>query len=269
MMGEKSRPNLSQLFRPPLVEHHPGGWVPLDPHEYWRNTKPSVGLSMLPPQAVQDLLPLAILHGRFVENTKQRPDSSEPHEPYALVSLRKSVKRVPPHPGVRPPQLEEYTTPHAIYFDGSEGPYERRRIPQEYSQERPWGGFHAFVPILDPSECPVEHWDVADFFDLSAIREDAFEGDWNILNISKLLNRRTDAEILFADTLQMDSPCVNVLREEFGTSLPFLDNLEMDEVRTSSGNWANLCSAYIAYLGSLGSLGIWPFRIGLCSAYVG
>jgi hypothetical protein len=231
-MGEKFRPNLSQLFRPPVVEHRPGEWIPLDPHEYWLNTKPSIGLSMLPPQAVQDLLPLDILHGRFVENKKQRPDSSGMPNPYALVSLRKSVKRVPPHPGLRPPELGEYTAPHAIYFDGSGGPYERRRIPQEYSQECPWGGFHGFVAILDPSECPVEHWDVADFFDFNSIRGNAFEGDWIIPNISKLLDRRTDAEILFADTLQMNSPCVDVLREEFGTSLPFLDNLEMDEVHT-------------------------------------
>jgi hypothetical protein len=134
---------LSHLFRPAIPLDHPSAsWDPGDPHTPWRMISPCVGLATTPPIPAISMMFASEYTGRLIRFQIGGPQREE--RAFAMVSLRPSVRRVPPHPGIRPPELEEFCHPFFILSDGTHGPYQASRYPQEFDPHRPWIPFHLF-----------------------------------------------------------------------------------------------------------------------------
>src|SRR5277367_3458544 len=98
---------LLHLFRPATPLDHPSAsWDPGDPHTLWRTISPCVGLAMLPPIPAISMLFASEYTGRLIRFRIGSPQREE--RGLAMVSLRASVRHVPPHPGIRPPELDEF-----------------------------------------------------------------------------------------------------------------------------------------------------------------
>lgn len=235
-MSNASRPDLSQLLRSPFTASQPSSdWTPNDPHSAWESVRPSVGFAVSPSAAILQTIPSNNLYGRFVKLPERHGHGYNPSTPHVILSLRESVAQIPPHPGIRPTAYDEFTHPNTVYFDGSHGPYEARKYPQEVDHRRPWYPFHLFPEI--GTHQAIEYYDVGYFFNSAFVRQNNFTGgQWSIGDIEHLFRRRAELETYLLKVVSKCSRGVDTLRREFGTSLPFQDNLDMEQVR-SWKNW--------------------------------
>ncbi|KAG8819981.1 hypothetical protein FRC19_009330 [Serendipita sp. 401] len=169
------------------------------------------------------------LYGRFVVP----PDTGDV---YLLSSFGKKGNLVPPCPGPVPDAFKQQEPP--LFIDGLLGPYDPRIYPQEWDPTRPWLGFHTIAKMSLTGHRLIEHWNPIDFFDVKYMRDRTFlGGSWNPTKIRLLLQRRKDAEhVLWSCGLLRSSANLSALKEEFGPSLPFIDNFELAHT-TSWRSW--------------------------------
>jgi hypothetical protein len=149
-----------------------------------------------------------------------------------MLSLRKEVSRISPHPGVRPPELDEFIHPWYVTTDGSLGPYDASRYAQTFDPRRPWTGFHKFLSS-EPREHVEDHSAVA-FFDFRNMNEETMlGGSWNLPMLQTLFRSRTAAEDAFLKTLsEVGDVNGEILLAHFGPSLPFFDPSSFDRCQT-------------------------------------
>lgn len=178
-----------------------------------------------------------------------------------MMSLRPDVLRLPPHPGVRPRELDEFNHPWYVTADGSLGPYDPLRYPQDFRPETPWTGFHLysyeFDQLLFRSAVDFFYWDTVSIKDMSG-------GHWNIPLISELLQRRSAAEAELTGELQhFKDPQGSMLYRHYGPSLPFYDEVELDDCR-SWVRWDDGRDAIgrtLRYIGELDAIRFWLLEI--------
>jgi hypothetical protein len=214
---------LLRLFRPAVPFDHAGAnWDPSDPHTLWKSTFPSVGIATTPPLPAYALVIRSEYSGRLIRVPAGWPTKEE--QAFAMISLRESVERVPPHPGIRPLELDEFLHPSYILADGTHGPYQAARYPQEFDYRRPWLGFHSF---------PMEICSPIDFYKIYDVGDDIIQGEWNRPLLRNLFEYRQQQEQALLATLRaVGDPEGNHLKEHFGPSLPFVDNLTEAAVNT-------------------------------------
>lgn len=246
---------LKEFFRSPIPHEYLGAsWVPSDPHAMWKNITPSQNFSRLPPQDVRNSLASTIAYGRII-STASPPFKRSGK--FLMISLKLGVQRLPPHPGARPRELDEYNHPWYITTDGSLGPYDPLHYTQDFRPETPWTGFHAFPHAADEIifRSPVE------FFDWNGLQlRDMSGGSWKISSIRDLLRRRGEAETQLLKALHQsnDSEGKRLFRQ-YSSSLPFYDPLELTDCE-SWNRWADGRDAIgrtLRYIGELDAIKRW------------
>ena len=225
-----ARAQLSKLFRHGELDLERKPLPPCDPKILWEYIRPTVGFACEPhPSFLRFWCRSFYWHGR-VARLATNPDST-----FILASLLPDIVRVPPYPGPRHPSILDFHNNHLVVTDGSQGPWDPRRYPQEYDPRRPWLGFH-LMPLSGPGweERPnFETREAPDFFDFSGIEEKSMSGGkWKIQKIEELLSHRSIVEkhlLLLLVDQQWD--CTGALHEHFGPALPFFDELEIEVVK--------------------------------------
>jgi hypothetical protein len=256
-MDRPAYSELSKLLRSPFTAARPtSDWMPRDPHCAWQSIRPNVGYTISPEENI--VTTGGELHGRFIMLPDRHGFNYNPAIPHVILSLRRPVSRIPPHPGLRPNSYNEFNHPEATYYDGSQGPYEARKYPQEVDMRRPWLPFHDFPQ--SGSQRPVESRNVAEFFDFSAVERRGFTGgQWSIRDIKALFDRRKKVEEYVVSVIRVSTKGIDSLRTSFATSLPFLDELELDHVE-SWKSWMDGRDALgrsLRYTAELLALGRW------------
>lgn len=191
----------------------------------WDYIVPQPEFTQIPPNFVLDGLPRQPF-GRVIA----KPEFHGGHTVYASLSLRRNIDRLPPHPGARPSELQEFLHPSYITTDGSQGPYEARRYPQLFDHRSPWLGFHSFHPMQ--SARPLHYRNAVSFFDWIGINEDNMTGgSWNMEMLEGLLDERRWEERQFLEVLRdFGDPEGTVLKKHYGPALPFFDSLSLEEI---------------------------------------
>jgi hypothetical protein len=215
---------LRNIFRVPTITHYPNhSWSPIAPSSLWVSTVPCPNLACFPSNAILDRFPSTRAHGRVI-NTVPNGVNQEP-KVYAMLSLRKEVSRISPHPGVRPPELDEFVHPWYVTSDGSLGPYNASQYAQTFDPHRPWTGFHEFIPSKPKQEHP-EQFNTTVFFDFKGVTEEGMcGGSWKLPMLAALYEARRQAEDAFLNTLSaMGDANGEKLVAHFGPSLPFFDS---------------------------------------------
>jgi hypothetical protein len=245
---------ITRIFRPAVPTDHPNAnWNPGDPHTLWRSITPSPG-PRFPIHEMSESQPQ--FAGRLIHFPTGWPQQET--QSFAMVSLRHTIHRIPPHPGLRPSELDEFAHPYYILSDGTWGPYQAARYPQEFDHRRPWQGFHLFPDRRH--HCPMEQLNPTEFFDFQGLQENMTGGAWNISRLRTLLFHRQEQEQAFLAALRaIGDPRGDALQEHFGQALPFVDNLDEDIVATwrtwSAGRDA--VGHTLRYVGELGAMIRW------------
>jgi hypothetical protein len=249
---------ISRAFRPAVpVDYPSASWDPGDPHTLWKSISPCPGLAAPPPfPAFEMLLGQQEFAGRlihFVTGWPQRENQS-----FAMISLRPMIHRIPPHPGMRPSELDEFGHPYYVLSDGTWGPYQASRYPQEFDHRRPWQPFHLFPDRR--GRCPMEFLNPTEFFDFRGVCDDLSGGFWKSSLLRTLLLYREDQERKFLAALRaIGDPMGDALKEHFGGALPFVDNLTEAAIATWR-TWPDGRDAVghtLRYVGELGAIVRW------------
>lgn len=219
---------LRKIFREPTVGHYPQhSWSPVTPSRLWPSIAPCPNLICTPSPAIFNRFPTTG-HGRVINTARL---NWEP-KVFAMLSLRKEVSRISPHPGVRPPELDEFVHPWYVTTDGSLGPYDASRYAQTFDPHRLWTGFHKFLSS-PPMREHVEDYNTVTFFDFRDVNEETMlGGSWKLDMLNALFCSRTDAEDAFLKTLsEVGDANGEMLLAHFGSSLPFFDLSSFDGCR--------------------------------------
>lgn len=173
------------------------------------------------------------------------------------MALKDDVRRLPPHPGVRPSELDEYYHPWNLTTDGTLGPYDPLRYTQDFRPETPWTGFHLFTYEFDP----LLFKSAVEFFNWSDVNvEDMSGGTWNITLITALLQRRQEAERQLLVTLgKFNGSEGKDLLESYGPSLPFYDELQLEDciAWTRWDHGRDAIGYTLRYIGELDAIRHW------------
>jgi hypothetical protein len=248
---------LSRIFRSPCPKDYPGKkWEPADTHGPWRYTIPAPGFVRAPSLEIRRSWSLA-LHGRIIK--QEIGGGSFQH--YAMISLRKDIPFVPPHPGIRPSEVNEFVHPDYVFNDGSVGPFDLTRYPQEYDHRRPWGGFHRPPRgIKDPFR-KLESHNPTEFFRWDGYQENNGRGGrWDMEKLDELLQQRQSVEAWLKYILAMTNDPDGIrLAAEFGPALPYFDALARTDIQGWS-SWAQGRDAVgrtCRYVSELYAIGFW------------
>jgi hypothetical protein len=205
-----------------VLRYFPGEtWLPVTPFRLWKSTYACPDYTSLPPDDVLIRFPRTA-HGRVIKKTS--PQLGCPADVYSMVSLRGDIFRIPPHPGIRPSELDEYIHPSYITSDASLGPYNPARYAQVFDHRRPWMGFHGFSQFAEHSTITTSS--TVDFFDFSRVKEDEMTGGrWRGDMLRDVYLERDSAEDLFFKALaDIGDPQGEKLLAHFGPALPFFDS---------------------------------------------
>jgi len=249
---------ISRTFRPAVPKDYPSAnWDPGDPHTLWRSITPCPGLAVPPGFPILEMfLGQEQLAGRLIRFPTVWPRRET--QAFAMISLRPSIQRIPPHPGVRPSELDEFGHPYYILSDGTWGPYQPSRYPQEFDYRRPWLPFHLFPDRRN--WCPMELLNPTEFFDFRGVRDDMTGGQWRISSLRTLLNYREEQEKKFLAALNaIGDPHGDALKENFGQALPFVDDLTEATIATWR-TWPqgrDVVGHMLRYVGELGAIVRW------------
>lgn len=252
---------LRNILRPPVPKEYPGAtWEPGDPHTIWKNTTPAPDLLSLPsPHLLERLVPNQCA-GRVIRLETGWPNQQQ--ATYAMLSLRSQIKRVPPHPGIRPSELSEWAHPYITTSDGTHGLYESSRYPQVFDHRRPWLGFHQFN--APPSSRPVSIQNPVEYFDFSGVGDDLDGGNWIQPKLLRLLQYRDEAEENLVRALKsIGDPRGEVLCTHFGPSLPFFNKWQgPDQTRWTCWTVGRHTVAHTSrYINELGAIARWIHEI--------
>jgi hypothetical protein len=223
---------LRRIFRDPTCGHFPGfTWSPITPSRLWSAIVPCPGFSVHPSKDVLDRFPTTT-HGRIID-TVPKHANREPHV-LAMLSLRKEVTRVSPHPGVRPSELDQFIHPWYVTTDASLGPYNASRYAQSFDHRRPWMGFHKFTS----SPVQIEDFCAVKFYNFNGVKEEGMlGGSWKQNMLDALFEARSLAEATLLDTLaKVGDANGEKLLAHFGPSLPFFDPLNPSDC-DKWGSW--------------------------------
>jgi hypothetical protein len=221
----------SQILRRGLLPlPSPNGHMPQDPHMTWASCEPILGLSSNPPGYIVNSAPVAPF-GRLFRKTFGKTTTT-----YCILSLRQDIKLVPPHPGHRPPEFNDYCHPDSIFTDASHGAYDFRRYPQAYDSRRPWMGYHTFMSEVETSNAELlrqypEYRNTVDYFDFAGMQPNLQGGSWKKDLLKQLYERRSGLEVWFCNVLSsLGDPSGSVLKAEYGDTLPFFDEGDFQDI---------------------------------------
>jgi hypothetical protein len=226
MPNNDDRTLVKKLFRSPIRLDYPrASYKPNNPQKMWDYIIPQPDFTQLPPNS---------FYNGFADQPFGRviakPEFHGGHTMYAMLSLRRNIDRLPPHPGVRPSELQEFLHPSYVTTDGSQGPYEARRYPQLFDPRQPWLGFLSFYPMQ--AARPFHYRSSSSFFDWTGVDEDnMIGGSWNMEMLEGLLDERRREEQKFLEALQdFGDPEGTALKRHYGPALPFFDSLSLEEI---------------------------------------
>ncbi|KAG8824177.1 hypothetical protein FRC19_002341 [Serendipita sp. 401] len=255
-MGDDDRTSLRLLFR----LRDSGQAVTRDqrlndPYTAWTTVKPTPGFAS-PPPSILNTPPAEGVRGRFIVF----PDTKET---YILTTLAEGGRYIPPYPGPTPEVFNHQFPP--IFLDGSLGLYESRFYALEFDPSRPWLGFQIVHRARRPWDRPIELWHPSDFFDARDMNRKTFLGGrWHYKKIRRLLKRRRDAEQwLWSQALLGNIENLMALKKEFGSSLPYLDDLKLS-CTTTWRSWMDGRDAIantLRYVSEVLALGRWLVEI--------